>query len=47
MGQKKVQKQGKDENTRRLSCCRKTVVKKGWKTTLLLLPDLIFATEVW
>ena len=35
-----------DENTRRLFCCRKVVVKKDWKTTLLLLPDIIFATEV-
>ena len=37
MGLKKLQKQGKDENTRRLSCCRKVVVKKDWKTTLHLL----------
>ena len=35
----KVQKQGKDENTRRLSCCREIVVKKDLKTTLLLFPD--------
>ena len=37
MGLRKAQKQGRDENTRRLSCCRKVVVKKDWKTTLLLL----------
>ena len=46
MGLKKAQKQGWDENTRRLSCCTKVVVKKDWKTTLHMLPDLIFATEV-
>ena len=46
MDLKKVQKQGRDENTRRLSCCRIVVVMKDWKTTVLLLPDLIFATEV-
>ena len=45
MGLKKVQNQGRDENTR-LSCYRKVVVKKDWKTTLLLLPDLLFATEI-
>ena len=33
MGLKKVQKQGRDENTRRLSCYRKIIVKKDWKTT--------------
>ena len=46
MGLKNGQKQGRDENTRRRSCCREVVVKKDWKTTILLLPDLIFATEV-
>ena len=44
MGLEKVQKQGRDENTRRLSCCRKVVVKKDWKNTLHLLH--IQATEV-
>ena len=39
MALKKVQKQGRNENARRLSCCRKVVVKKDWKATLLLLPD--------
>ena len=34
----KVQKQGRDENTRSVSCFRKVVVKKDWKATLLLLP---------
>ena len=29
----------KDESTRKLACCRKVVVKKDWKTTLLLLPN--------
>ena len=30
----------RDDNTRRLSCYRKVVVKKDWKTTtVLLLPD--------
>ena len=37
MGLKKGEKQGRDENTRRLFCYRKVVVKKDWKTTLLLL----------
>ena len=46
MGLKKAQKQGRDENARRLSCCGNIVIKKDWKTTLRLLPDLIFATEV-
>ena len=36
MGLKKVQKQGRDENARKLSCWRKVMVKKDWKTTLLL-----------
>ena len=43
-GPVKVQKEGRDENTRRLSCYRKIVVKKDWKTTLLQLPD--YATDV-
>ena len=30
----KIQKEGGDENTRKLSCYRKIVVKKEWKTTL-------------
>ena len=42
----KVQKQGWDENTRRLSRCRKVMVKKGWKTILLLLQKLSQPTEV-
>ena len=41
MGLKKVQKQGRDDNTRRLSCCRKVMVKKDWKATLLLLSDFV------
>ena len=32
MGLQKVQKQGRDENTRKLSCCREVVVKKDWMT---------------
>ena len=51
MGLKKVQKQGMDENTRRLFCCRKVVIKKDWKTTLpllqsLSLPQLFFLVSV-
>ena len=46
MGLKKVQKQGRDENTRGLSCCRKAEVKKGWKTTPPVLQKLSQATEV-
>ena len=46
MGLKKVGKQGRDESTRRLSCCRKVVVKNDWKTTLLLLQKISQATEV-
>ena len=46
MGLIKGQKQGRDENTRRLSCYRKAVVKKDWKTTLLLLQKLSKAKEV-
>ena len=42
---KKVQKQGRDVNTRRLSCCRKVLVKKDWKTTLLLLQNVSQATD--
>ena len=38
IGLKNVQKQGRDEHTRRLSCRRKVVVKKDSKTTLHLLP---------
>ena len=37
MGPKKVQKQERNENTKRLSCYREVVVKKDWKTTLLLV----------
>ena len=37
IGLQKVQKQGRDENTKRLSCCRKVGVKKDWKTTLHML----------
>ena len=44
MGLKKVQKQGRNENTRRLSCCREVVVKKVWMSTQLLLPN--YATDV-
>ena len=44
MGLSKVQKERRDENTRRLSFGRKVVVKKGWKTTLNLLYSQ--ATEV-
>ena len=36
MGLKKVQKQGRDDNRRGLSSCRKVVIKKDWKTTLIL-----------
>ena len=43
-GPEKVQKRGRDENTRRQSCCRRVVVKKDWNTTIHLLPD--YATEV-
>ena len=39
VGLEEVQKQGRDENTKRLSCYKKIVVNKDWKTTLLLLPD--------
>ena len=39
MGLKKVQKRGRNENTRRPSCCREVVVKKDWMTTLLLLSN--------
>ena len=46
MGVKEVQKQGRDERTRRLSCCTKVAVKKDRKTTLLLLQRLSPATEV-
>ena len=45
-GPEKVQKQGRDENTKRLSCCRKVIVKEDWKTTLLVLQKLSRATEV-
>ena len=41
---KKVKKQGRDENTRRLVYSGKMVEKKGKKTTLHLLPD--YATYV-
>ena len=44
MGLYKVQKQGRDENTGRLSCYGKIVVKKDWKATLRMLPD--YATDV-
>ena len=37
MGLQKVQKQGRDENSRRLSCYQKVVVEKDWKPTLHLL----------
>ena len=30
----KVQKEDEDENTRRLFCYKKIIVKKEWKTTL-------------
>ena len=43
-GPVKSTEQGRDENTRRLFLYRKFVVKKDWKTTLLLLPD--YATDV-
>ena len=48
MGLKKVQKQGRDEKTRikTISSYRKVVVKKDWKTTLLLSQKLSQATEV-
>ena len=46
MGLKKVKKQWRDGNIRRLFCCRKVVVKKDWMTILLQLPDLIFATKL-
>ena len=45
MGLKKVQNKGRDENTTTLTCRRKVVAKKDLKTTLLLLPDLIFTKE--
>ena len=45
MGLKKPQKKRRDENTKRVSCCRKVMVKKDWKTTLLLLQKLSQATE--
>ena len=44
MSLRKVQKLGRDENTRRLLCYRKIVVKKDWKITLYLLPSQ--ATDV-
>ena len=37
-------KKERDENTRRLTCCRKVVVKKDWKIALHLLHSQ--ATEV-
>ena len=37
MGLEKVQKEEREENTR-IFCCRKVVVKKDGKTTLVLLP---------
>ena len=43
---KNLHNQGRDENTRRLSYCRKVVIKKDWMTTLLLLQKLSQATEV-
>ena len=43
MGLKKYRN---EEGMKTLSCCWKVVVKKDWKTTLILLPALIFATEV-
>ena len=45
MGRGKVQKQERDENKGRLSCCRKVGVKEDWKTTLVLLPDYAMDTE--
>ena len=44
-GPEKAQKQRRDKNTRRLSCCTKVMVKKAWNTTLLLLPDYATDTE--
>ena len=38
MDLKKLQKQGRYENTRRVSYCRKVVVEKDQKTTLHVLP---------
>ena len=46
MGLIKAQKKGRDESTRRLSYWRKVVVKKDWRTTLLLLQKLSQTTEV-
>ena len=40
-----MQKQGRDENTGRLSCYRKSAVKKGWKSTLHLLYSQATAVE--
>ena len=41
----KVQKQGRDENTRRLPCYCKIMVKNDWKTTLHLLHSQATAAE--
>ena len=46
MSLKKYTKKKEGMNTTRLSCYRKVMVKKGWKTTLLLLLDLSFAPEI-
>ena len=43
MDPQEAQKQGRDENARRLSCSRKVVVMKDRKTTLILLPE--YATD--
>ena len=44
MGMEKVQKQGRNENTRRLPYYKKFMVKKEYKTTPHLLPEC--ATDV-
>ena len=44
MGLQSVQKQGRDENTRRPPCYSKIMVKEDWKTTVHLLPA--YATDV-
>ena len=44
---KNVQKQGRDENTRRLFCCRKIMVKKDWQTRRLSCCRKVMVKKDW